>query len=356
MKKYFLYEVKQALLPTIIFTAIACVIYILSIEPSYFILSIEPSYFIYSDGTAGSCCVFSVQTILMVLCTITPILNFAFKGKAREVDLWYSMPISREKLYAVKSAISILQALIPYTVAYWLGFLYVIAHKNIFFLQYYFYLYLISLALAVSLIGLNAFFFTRANNLVDGIANIFFISCVGALLVFYIYQLFPIKSTDPSFWFTYSPITATTTMFSELIQTGEFVIGYITINLPSGETYEMARHLTFACMPVMHTVFGVLGAGSWFGLFYMLKHDKAENSERISTSLIGYKSFIPIYVALITGLIGFEGYMSALFIAIIVALGAIAYFGYKRSFKLAKNDIIALCTSVIVGVILSTLI
>jgi hypothetical protein len=121
---------------------------------------------------------------LLLLCYIVPILTYSFKMNKRSVDAYYSLPLRKEKLYFVKTLVGLFLVLAPFTIAYWGGFLTLLCRKgNPYEMIWYVPAYFVFLLLAVFVFGINAFFYTRANRVWDGLVFMFAYSFMGLVIV-----------------------------------------------------------------------------------------------------------------------------------------------------------------------------
>ena len=128
MIRYLKYELKKNFWTLVVLTAIAVIVYVVTVSTSK----------LFSTGTYG---IFNqdpqislIYTILGIFCAVVPVLMYSFKMNKRSVDAFYSLPIKKEKMYLVKTLMGLLLVLIPYTIAYWLGFLTIALRENYFHL------------------------------------------------------------------------------------------------------------------------------------------------------------------------------------------------------------------------------
>ena len=84
MKRQFVYELKRILLPLIVFTAVAAVVFVVAALSTELVRE-------YSDGTLHAINPLTPvpASILGVLCYIVPVLQFSYRMKTRSADLWY---------------------------------------------------------------------------------------------------------------------------------------------------------------------------------------------------------------------------------------------------------------------------
>ncbi|MCL2796632.1 MAG: hypothetical protein FWD58_01060 [Firmicutes bacterium] len=366
MKKYFIYELKKNWLAALILAAFATVFYITFIINADF----QPNF----TGTYVPPSLVAVPLVtLMLLCTFVPAMVFSYKMNARQTDCFYALPLRREKVYLIKSAIGLLMVLVPYTVAYWLGFIATAAKPNAFELWAFIPAYFISIPLAVMLFGFNAFIFTRANRQSDGTFFVVLYACVGVMLAGYVYVLFDcgygggygdygnytnpsgsrINIVNPSFWdwFTYSPLTWLANKYTGIISNTETLYGVGAVIRP----HEEVDLSGFINLEWLYYLFAALtGIAAWAGLFLTARKEKAENAERVSDTWFGYRIMLPTYLALgLALLVPIGGSTAMIFIVIVVAMSAALYIIYRRSVKLKLEDIISLVGAVLLGLLLA---
>jgi len=342
MKKYFLYELKRNRLPLIVLTAFCTIIYLLIVIPSDF----EPWLMSYTTGEyfIPSSHIHVPLIGLIILCTLVPILMFAFKTDSKQVDCLYSVPILRQKLYLTKSLIGLILVLVPFTVSFWLGFLVTAIKPNNFVLSGFVTAYFAAVPLAVLLFGINAFIFSRANRVIDGLFFIALYIGVVPLIMAFIQALnmdFRDNLVGGSPWdfflyFSYSPLF------------------YLTFR----QVAVVQRAINFTdhrFAPVMFVFAAVSGIAAWIALIMSAKLQKSENAERVSDSKFGYFFLIPFYLAsaiAISGLIRNAGVIITL--SVICTLGAIVFsMIFRRSFRLKKQDLIGLAVGIGAGIALA---
>ena len=320
MMKYFRYELKKNSIALLFFTLMSTVIYVISVM-------IDSR----SGDNRNTYTYFPVM-LLFLFCTVVPIMVFSFKMNPRCVDEFYSLPIRREKLYLVHSLVGLCLVFIPYTVAYWAGFL-AIALTHSFNIVMYLPLFFASVPLGVLLFGTNAFAFTRANKVFDGFVFMGLYSCVLLFPVLYCAFLFGAFDSGIFAWTTYGPINVTFSAFDDLIR---------------GGNYFSSNGLLWAGIIVM----ALAGCACWFGLFFSQRFEKAENAGQVSTSWFGYKTLLPFYLCFLTAVMPLDvlliGYYFAMLIVVFV--GNVIY---RRTFMLPLRDIIVLIGALVIGLAMS---
>ncbi len=341
MKKQILYEIRRNLLPLVIFTAIAVVLALL-------ICMVTQLEYTWQDPPRlNNSCLTVFTVILCVLCTVVPVMQFSYRMKMRSADLWYSLPISRKQLALVRTLGGLLLVLVPFTLSYWLGVA-VIASRGAHF-AYVWYLpnYFVQFALGVGLFGVNAFIFTRANRLGDGVLFLIAWTCILPLFVMFVCQH---RLWDPyserfdwddffSCFFTMSPLGWSAELFESLI-------------LRKGVSFS-SNGVGF--MFLIALIVGVVeAAGAYAGLFLRADRDRAENADQPSSSWMGYRVLIPAYVMLGLNALGdffgeTEPVAAALICILVLVAGLIGYFAYRRSFRLKWYDLVSLAVAFGIG-------
>lgn len=343
MKQSIAYEWKRILLPMCIFTVIATAFFVIMALSAEFVF--ERNLF-SPDGTQSemmpkNTLVYVPATVLGVLCYLVPAIQFSYRMKRRSVDLWYSLPVRREKLMLVRIIFGLLLIFIPYTICYFSGLTIIACRFNLFEMQYYAILYFASLPLGILLFGVNSFLYTRANTLFDGI--VFMIG--GAFLIlapvnFALTWLERGSSLHISYalknnlhYMTFGPLAELYMVFDSAI-------------LGDGLSMGMAW--------IPYTIVAVEGAAAYFGLLYTAGAHRAESAEQVSDSPFGYSVQIPFYLFWITASTRpdsslFSGNLLFVKFLLIVVVAAAAYFVYRRSFRLKKIDCINLAAYFVAG-------
>ena len=94
MIRYLKYELKKNFWTLVVLTAIAVIIYVVTVSTSK-LFSTGGTYGIFNqDPQLGL-----IYTILGIFCAVVPVLMYSFKMNKRSVDAFYSLPIKKEKMY-----------------------------------------------------------------------------------------------------------------------------------------------------------------------------------------------------------------------------------------------------------------
>lgn len=343
MKQALLYEWKRILLPLCVITAIATVLFTAATLSADFVWSTttydpELDQLVEIGTRPGNPLLNIPATILGVLCTLVPAMQYAYRMKKRSVDLWYSLPVTRTKLMLVRTLGGFALVFIPYTVSYWAGFIVTACSENLFYMVWYVPLFFASIPVGLALYGLNAFLFTRANTVGDGI--LFMLAWSPALIVavlyFDNYFRLPDYLENLLHFCSYGPINELFIIFPEAVRTG----------VPEVAASDAA---------FLFTLWGVLGAAAYFGLFFTAKGHPAENAGRISDSWFGYRVLIPFYLFFLAlNVVGSSFLPSGIIdIAVLFVAGLVAYIVYRRSFRLKLADVLSIVLSIGAGCLLA---
>ena len=341
MKKQLLYEIRRNLLPLVIFTAIGVVL-------SLLVCMVTDLEYVWQDPPRPrNSCLSLFTVILCILCVVVPAMQFSYRMKMRSADLWYSLPVSRRRLALVRTLGGLLLVLVPFTLSYWMGVAVIASRGADFDCIWYLPAFFVQFALGAGLFGVNAFIFTRANRPGDGVLFLIAWTCILPLFVMLVC---PESAWDRSggalsrgdflsCFFTMSPLGWSATLFQDLIfrETVSFA--------PYGDGFFFLIALGV----------GVLeAAGGYTALFLRAERDRAEDADQISSSWMGYRVLVPAYVVLGLNALG-EVFSNsdlpaaALICVLVLAVGLIGGFAYRRSFRLRWYDLVSLFGAFVVG-------
>ena len=336
MKKYFLYELKKHIWTLVILSAVCALPYIVNVA------TMRMTYTHWYEGvervSIWSPQLSFVFVELLILLFIVPMIVYSFKMSKRSVDGYYSLPIQREKLYFVATMVGLILVLVPFTISYWGGFLTLLFRRgNPYKMGYYIPAYFGGLFFAVFLYGINAFIYTRANRIVDGLVFMGAYAFIGRLFLACLEDSFNVSvftwRIEQCFFFSGS-------MFAFV----DRMCDYIMLS-KIGESYESYAGWWFGL-----TI--AAGALCYALLYFAIRFEKGENAEQNSDSWFGYKTLIPVYMALCCG----SGAAEEIIGLVLVAVGGVvATIVYKRKFKLKFIDwlpfIIGLAAGIVFAVI-----
>jgi hypothetical protein len=308
------------------------------------IIQSQSSYINYSQSgdyrieTAGQTNPFIYLSILLsVIVTIIPIMEFSFKMKRRSVDLYYSLPIKRIKLYICKYFVGLAEFLILYIPQWLISFIWLAtlpSVSNIYDMSYSIYFMLASIGYGILIYTFLTFFYTMGNTLIDGIIFMALASCFLPTLMNVMYSLIlGANYSDRTFYmrwfFIYSPLFD--------------ISGKMHSNMIGG-TYGDINILGI----ILNIALAILASIAFFFI-----HSEKNNAELVgdeSDTIFGYKLFIPLYMVTSFKLISSS--ISALWV-VIGLVGYLFYCIYRKSFRIKRNDIITLGVSIIIGLLIA---
>ena len=331
MKKYFLYELKKHIWTLVILSAVCALPYIVNVA------TMRMSYtHWYEDVERVSIWNPQLSFVfveLLILLFIVPMIVYSFKMSKRGVDGYYSLPIKREKLYFVATMVGLILVLVPFTISFWGGFITLLFRQgNPYRMGYYIPAYFGGLFFAVFLFGVNAFVYTRANRIVDGLVFMGAYAFIGRLFIACLEYSFDVSvftwRIEESFFFGGG-------MFAFVSRMTDYIMAYKV-----GESYAIWWFgLTAAAGVICYAL-----------LFYLIRFEKGENAEQNSDSWFGYKVLIPMYIALCFG----AGAAEEVLGVVLILVGAVvATIVYKRKFKLKVLDWLPLAIGLAAGIVLA---
>ena len=285
-----------------------------------------------------------IFVILGALCTIIPALELSGLKNKRNADTIYSLPIDRRALGAAHFANGFLQILAVYicsavTVAI------MIIPRSIGFLhlQYLTPLLLLPIPAALLLYSYFCFLFNEANSTIDGCVFI----AIGILTPFIFcasmqcYDLFANGKYVPTVF----------DKMDEIQALPYFNLCKIYDIFGDGLNH---RNLSFSydnldiTMIVIWCIIGLLAAG---GFYLAFSRKRTEKIGDISSSLAGYRLFIPIGMFCLASY-SFDG--KEIVLCIIGAIAAIiGYMIYRRSIRIKPRDFVCIAISVFAAIILN---
>lgn len=340
MKKAILYELKRNLLPLCIFTALATAIFVVFALTTDFVSGFSSDMNGDPLGRTPINPLVDVPgTVLGLLCVAVPVMQFAYRMNKRSADLWYALPVRRDALALVRVLGGLILVLVPYTVSYWAGFAVIAASENLFELGQYGILFAASLPVGIGLFGVNAFLFTRANTLFDGIVFLLAWAILPMLPFLWLDSAANIGRffRDGIYWF--SPANYST--FSPLVWLFTQFAGRIC-----------GTAGTLAEAPFIYALGAVYAAAAYCGLFLTARRHRAEDVAQVSDSRFGYRVLIPAFMALLLALDYPADDPIAIYAtayAVTLAVGTIAYFVYRRSFRIKLADILCIVGALALG-------
>lgn len=284
-----------------------------------------------------------------ILASVIPMIEFSFKMKKINVDLMYSLPIKRNKLFISTLLFSIIEVLIPITLIYWQSFFNVLISTHKYELIYFPLYYLILIFISIGLTCIVSFIFCRNNTIVDGAINVAMFAtapmavvyALQALLATYRHTFFVRKILDGSFYSIYSPFFTMFDKFSNLIQGND----------PATEIALATTNYSWTILISM-ILFTLISMCSVIGLYKFASIDKAENTTQQSTSAFSYKVMIPILVISLF-ILAHESILLAIGYIGVPAIGLYCF--YNRTVKLKTKQWLLIILYLLIGFILAVI-
>ena len=317
MRKYFLYLIKKRF--PIYLTAFIIFLLLFLVVNREDNMIYEARDFKYLRESIVSVYVISLGIGL----AITPIVEFSFKMKKITMDQAYSLPIKREKLYLTRYIIGFLEIVVPFTLSYFISLLVIFPWVNAYcnFAGFFAY-YGMLLVAGFVVYSILVFFFTKANNGIDGI-----ICTLMATVILWPVYIMLHTMTHPNVYAYYS---------------GSYVLyNYYGYAENFTKMILFNKDIIIDYEPLI--LFSILGVAAFIAQYFMSLRFKSEDAGQRSESWFCYKVMLP--VLLISTIFSVQN----IIIAIIILLSTyLAYVLYKRSFKLDKKAwIIYACVMVL---------
>lgn len=341
--RYFRYELKKNLKTLGLLTAICTIIYVV-------VTSTAALFYTYGTGAVyvpghsnnggihnNSPQISIIYQLLGAMCFVVPALMYSFKMNRRSADAFYSLPIRREKMYFVKTLVGLILVFVPYTVAYAAGFLCVALRENFYDLIWYLPGYFGGILFGLSLYGVAAFSFARANRVADGVIFMIFYALIGLLIASLVEEI-EIERGIP-----YDE-RMETVYFSPM---GCFVVFSEKIDALLREGGNQDLDFLMFLFVFLHAIAG-------FALLFLLpRFDKGEDAEQYSDSWFGYRVMIPLYTALLIGLMGGT---EALYIVLFTVAAIVMTIIYRRKALFSWQYWVMIAVGALGGIVLNLII
>lgn len=285
-----------------------------------------------------------LTTMMAIFATLIPIYEFSFKMRKNSIDLFYSLPVKRNKLYIAKYLIGMVELFIIFTVCFIYVFIFAAISVNgrdvEFHIVYYVPYYFTILGLGFLLYNFIAFFYTRGNSAFDGILLTLLSVFAVTLVASFVYAIIG-KIQEPR----YHPYTGQAFNF-----TAYSLIYHLTSIYSTLLTKSVSHPTPTVYLPSFITMLIVFVA--LVPLFFILNNSKkAEDTGDINTEWYLYKTFIPLYIICIYATITAHPF----YMILVPVAGYVGYVINNRSFKIKKWDIIFLASSTLIGAVIGIL-
>ena len=275
MIKYFFFLLKKRLLViltmTIVFTLLAVLV---NNTSPYF----QDYYYhgeLIHESRSGIFLVFSIG--LIVLGLIASIVEFSFKMSKNTAQQAYSFPIKRKNIYLARYIMGMLEVIIPFTVAFYVSVAFIVTSKNYYLTEYLYSYYPVALISGILGYSYVSFFYSRANNITDGlfvaILAVILPSLVDRFIGVTLLHFTKLQEWENSYG-PYAPLVFQT-VYSEAKLVNEYV-GF--------ESYNY-----FTCI-----IFVLIDIATIVGHFILPSKEKFEDVGGLSTSVFAYRILLPV--------------------------------------------------------------
>ena len=277
----------------------------------------------------------TLSTFLCLVAIFLPAYLFSELLSKKNIDFFYSLPMTREAYLGIKLLIGICLQTVYFIVTSLVAFLCLLPMPDLAYGPFFAYCGCV-LALSYFLFGYSAFAFTRGKNVLDGFV----------LLV--VYTIF--------FYFVAACIWEIVWQFDRNAFNGESPMVFLSFEAIDQVTvFWQAKLKDYdQPFPVTPVVFlSVVGTLSYLVMFLTIRREKAESIGDISTGAFSYPVLIPIFLFLFTLSLTIEQWTYNSYFLVMPPIGAIlGYFLYRRSFRLSKWDMITVAIVFVAAILL----
>jgi hypothetical protein len=341
MKLYLIYLIKNKWLQTLVMALIPTLIFLISVLMNTYRYYHE---LIPGRPTFRTPDVFaSALVFIMILIPIVTIFRLYIFRNSKDVDLYYSLPVSRQQLLLTQLFFGFIQLLFIWTTMYFIGLIaFSILTDGSFLTGYLLLLYFVTIFYIAVLYGITSYLFLKANTLVDGIAFIIIFHTAFLFLSTFLAST-QIRMLGFIHAFMFNPFYSISQLTYNLLYISRPDIGG---SVPITHSLEIPHVFINSLIFVTLSIFGFILS------YQSIRTEKSENIGRLSLSKIGYKSLIPLNLLFISAsTYTFFYSTSFIAIAIIAAAGFIGYFIMRRSVKITWVDIASVVTPIIIAII-----
>ena len=334
-KRYFVYQIKQSVLRTIVFTVLSVMI----------CMSITGSYIAPEMDMHKSTGIEMLATVIGLFCTLVPMLELSCFKNRRNLDTLYFFPIKRERMALAHYLSGAMQILVTYTVSFIAIWLTLIFKTKCFSLEYMPLYYVCSLVVGMVLYSIVCFIFGEANTVADGVIFValwFFVIFIVAFTVrtnllrpFLADTQIWLDTATLANWGTlYAPINNLTVIFQNLIESNQQNNYY---------DYTATYAQIYLSQAYMFGVWAVVGLAAAFSFFVRFKRKGAHMAGESSDSIFGYRLLIPVYGYSLLLMYSDLDIMTIIIFVLMLA----GYFIYRRGFRIKKSDIIIIVCGIL---------
>lgn len=264
-------------------------------------------------------------SLLCILCYIVPVLQFSCFKKRRNLDYYYSLPVSRKALGVVHYLVGLITVLVPFTVCYLQNFLLLLLRGADIYYTPMIPHFFLCLLFGIIMYSFFTFIFNQGNSTNDGCVFLtlwtFLLFLAEGALISTFTDL--AKNVNSIFYgIPWSMIDVITTHYQTYIEQ---------------HAQDPLTVLTGAEDIIWFVLWIVIAILSVIGFYLSFGKEGPEKTEEISDSYFGYRILIPLYA--IFGILAMRVFVIGLTIEV-VAFGG--YTIYRKGIHFKKSDLIFL--------------
>lgn len=334
---YFKRHFAARLKTIIIITAVCCLVCMLSLSPLIRMISAATQI-----STPN---LWMPTAVLCIMSILAPILQFSTFKRRKNLDMWYSLPISRRDIGIAHFATGYLMVIIPFTVCVIQNILLLVLNGDFFKMNmsYCFIYYLLCILLSFALYSIYALAFNKANSIIDGIIYMVlwtFILPTVFLCLFSIYNKATLLYSSLKL-IPFAPIIEITYHTEYTVSNG------LVVDTKGIHQYFSDFFGTGGVGFITNTLLGFAAAA---GNIFTFGRTRTENVEEHSNSWLGYKTLIPIYaIIIIIGIVYMDisnsSIVASILIGFTMVIAFVGYIIYRRGINFKP------CDGVVMGII-----
>lgn len=344
MKRIFFHEIKRSLSAFLILLLVFLVLFIVPVSTT----TVTESD-VQDSLTGQITTVYSIETfyVCLILCavglilaaTVVPCFSLAYRMRKRSLDLVWSLPVKRTTYLFVRFSSGFLTTATSYTIMYWIGILIAVVrtHGDL-HVWYLLLFYLMLFGAGLVIYSLSAFLFTRGNTVRDGVIFVLLFEVIGLFIATSLSTKF--SNITPYYFFPFAQIFLAFDLFY-----------YASVD-------GVIQHFFFYYMQIQTAtiIYACLACAAAAALFLTEKYSRYEKCGQISDSIVGYKTFIPLFVGF--GIPCFLNLFNSSLVSCVLSIGITAIIGYilyavyKRTVKIGWKSSLIFAISILFGMAL----
>lgn len=332
-KRYFTYRLRTTAFRTLILSILAAVL-------SNAITSVNVNVSGYDSGMG------IIGVFISIAAILVPMLETYQLKQRRTLDLVFALPVTKSQL-AVAHFLSGLCQMATISVVTCLSTMVAIAAKNAdviragntpFAVGWIIPYFLVAFLGGVCFYSIATFLFSQGNTVGDGLVFTFGVPGGFYLITYYIGELLADyyaldQKIEDALGGIIINLSNCFLLLSEPCEYYKYLIEPARFDYSGNIGYKaMSRVEIITC--VLWILFGI---AAFFGFVHHVKSYRAEKAGGISDSFFGYRVLIPLYGCILILMNG-SG-IDLLFLTFVLVAMAVAYFVYRRSFRIKYADI-----------------